>query len=286
MPLLAHLVAPMGLALAPHLAIPPAVCASNAPASLKGAHLFIEVAKPAPTDSVITARLCLAPPRAGVGSYMATLTFDSTLMRVIQVNVIGGLQVKNAEVPGAIRLAGAAPTGFARGPLATIVFKPRRGKALSKVKLTLLEANTPAGASVLAGSSVQGHPATDRTLGIVQTAPGKSGPVVSTAAAAAPRIDSISPKSARIEAEGVIDLALYGSGFSPAGNTVLFDAATLEGMLSESGGTIIRFVAPGKIPAHGTLPSRRVVAGTYSVRVRTAAGTSNAVTFTARGEDR
>src|ERR1019366_3449458 len=118
--------------------------------SVKGPHLFLEAVKPNAGDTIALVRLCLVPPKSGIGSYNATLTFDSTIMRATRVDVTGGMQAVNATVQGVIRLAGAAPSGFQRGPLATIVFRPKRGKSLSKIRLTLIEASSAAGATALA----------------------------------------------------------------------------------------------------------------------------------------
>lgn len=272
---------------------PPAapVCAVVGSGTAKGAQLFLEAVKPLAKDTVLSARLCLVPPKAGVGSYNAMLTFDSTVMRAVRVDVSGGMQAKNMTVPGVIKLAGAAPNGFARGPLATIVFKLLTGKSLAKVRVTLVEANTPGGASLLADSKVAGYPPTDRTLGVIESTPSGQGaggthilPRGSTLGA--PHIDSISPNSGKIDPESVLEVTLYGKGFAAEGNTVLFDAATVEKPVSENGGTILKFIVPTMIPAHGNVQPHRVEAGKFTVKVLAPAGTSNAVRFTVRGEDR
>ena len=265
----------------------PLVCATTV--NTRGAHLFLEMVKPAVADTVIRVRLCLVPPKAGIGSYSATLTFDSTTMRAARVDVSGGMQAANANVAGSVRLAGAAPNGFQPGLLATIVFRPKRGKRLSKIRLTLLEANTPSGASVLADSKVAGYPSADRTLGVLQRAQVSAAYTATgpkTRMSDVPRIDSISPPSGHIEPEGVLDLVIYGRGFASEGNRVLFDAATVDGLTSENGGTVIRFMAPTMIPEHGKVQARRISPGKYDVKVRTPTGSSNAVTFKVRGDDR
>jgi len=268
----------------------PVVCGTTVTA--EGAHVFLEAVIPVEKkDTLVSVRLCLVPPRARVGSYSATLTFDSTQMRVLRVDVSGGMQVANVNDPGSIRLAGAAPGGFPRGPLATIAFKPSRGKALGKIRVTLIEANSPTGATLLADSKVSGYPLSDRTLGVIQQ---KSGAVVSqsnrtsiaSSTTGVPRIDSMVPNNGHIDAEGVLDVLVYGRGFAARDNSVLFDAATVDGLASDNGGTVIHFMAPTMIPEHGNTQRRRVGAGTYAVKVRTPGGTSNAVTFTVRGGDR
>jgi hypothetical protein len=269
---------------------PTPVCTVPWSAPTKGAYLFLEAVKGAAKDTVVSARLCLVPPKRGVGSYHATLTFDSTIMRAVRVDVSGGMQAKNMAVQGIIKLAGAAPNGFGRGPLATIVFRPLKGKALAKIRLTLVELNTPAGAALLDDSKVAGYPSTDRTLGRIETKPNARGVVgireLPTTAASAPHIDSISPTSGKIDPDAVVEVALYGKGFAADGNKVMFDFATVDRPVSENGGTVLKFIVPTMIPAHGNVQLHRVEAGTYTIKVVTPSGTSNAVRFTVRGEDR
>jgi hypothetical protein len=269
---------------------PDPTCAPPTVGAVTGAHFFIESVKSLPRDTGRTARLCVVPPKAGLGSYQATLAYDSTVMRAVRVDVTNGMQATNMSVPGLIKFAGAAPSGFARGLLATIVFKPSRGKPLGKIRLTLVEANSTKGATLLAGSRVAGYPATDRTLGVIDTKPAKPGtsaqrPSPSVATSVTPHIDSISPSSGKVDPESVVEVALYGWGFAD-GNVVLFDAATVERPVAENGGTILRFIVPTMIPAYAKVQTHRVDAGRFSVKVRSAAGTSNAVTFTVRGENR
>jgi hypothetical protein len=245
---------------------------------------FLDRIPSATRDSIVTVRLCLAPPQSGVGSYNVTLTYDSTTMVARRVDVAsGGLQVANANAPGTIRIAGASPSGFRTGLLATIAFRPRSGQALGKIRVALNEVNAPSGTSVMAGARVAGYPSSDRTLGVIEVAP--RGASV-TGRTANPRIDSISPRSAKLDNEGVVDIVIYGGGFGVTNNVVLFDAATVTGVSSESAGTVIRFTAPGYIPAHGGAQGHRVTPGRYDIRVRTPIGTSNAVTFTARDGER
>jgi hypothetical protein len=254
--------------------------------------LFIEPVTPVARAILVDARLCVVPPSAGLGSYAAIVTFDSLSMRVRGVDVMGGMQVTNTDRPGTIRIAGAAPQRFPRAPLATLTFKLLRGTTLSKMKVTLLEANSPTGLSLMDSARVTGYPADDRSLGVVQkpsaasAAEGTVGSARRAPPSPLPRIDSVSPKQAVIDVEGVTDLVLYGRGFDTGANTVLFDGAPIGGLLSEAGGTIIRFNAPAKIPAGNGLPARRMGAGNFEVRVRTRAGTSNGVTFTVREERR
>lgn len=232
----------------------------------RGARFHVEVAPAGPRDTVMVARLCLAPGTQGVGSYMAVITYDSTRVRAARVDAGGGMQVANARVAGTIRIAGASPGGFAVGQLASMIFRRVGSRPLDRLTLTVTEVSTPGGASVLGETVVEGWPAKAPRQSVTQP----------------PAIDSISPRAAVVGAERVTDLVLYGKGFAASGNTVLFDGAPVSGLLSESGGTILRFTAPTFIPARGGVSGHRVSAGRVLVRVKHAGGTSNAVAFTVR----
>lgn len=234
--------------------------------AVRATRFHAEVLPSAPRDTVIIARLCLTPDARGVGSYMAIISWDSTRVRAQRVDAVGGMQVANARVPGTIRIAGASPGGFAAGQLALVTFKPLGSRRLDELMLAVTEVSTPAGASVLAETVVDGWPAKAQRQPVTQPA----------------KIDSISPRSAVVGAERVTDLVLYGRGFAANGNTVLFGDASIADLLSESGGTILRFTAPTFIPGRGTASGHRVSAGPLLVRVKHAGGTSNAVTFTVR----
>src|SRR4051812_25236283 len=66
--------------------------------------MFVEQATTRRGDSVVSARLCLAPDAARVGGYSAALRYDSATMRLVNVELAGGIQAKNADTPGIIRL--------------------------------------------------------------------------------------------------------------------------------------------------------------------------------------
>lgn len=230
---------------------------------------FIEPAASAARDTVIVARVCLAASARGMGSYMATITFDSTRMRVMRVDVSGGMQVANSRIPGTIRLAGASPGGFSSGALASVFFKPSDSRTMSRITLAVSEASTPAGASLMEETRVQGW--------LANASAGQS---------TRPTVDSISPRSAEVGDERVTDLVLHGRGFAPAGNIVLFDGVEVTGLLSENEGTVVRFAAPTRIPARGSRPGHRVRPGPVQVRLKHSGGISNGVSFTVREGDR
>jgi hypothetical protein len=213
--------------------------------------LYLEAAAPAPSDTVMTVRLCLASPKR-LGSYMALLRFDSTLTRASHVTTRGGDQAVNATTPGEVRIAGAAPSGFANGELATIKVT-RRQRSPVRIALAVSEANTTSGTSVL------------RELAVV-------GWQERSAAVATPVIDSISPRAGTLDGDRVSDVTIYGRGFAAHGNLILFGKAEIPGLMSEAHGTVIRFSAPALRTADGNL----------SVRVKHGGRRSNAVTFTVK----
>jgi hypothetical protein len=226
--------------------------------------VFIEPAPAGDRDSVRVARVCLASAKL-IGSYTGTISYDSTRMRVERVETRGGVQAANARTAGFIRIAGAAPNGFTNGVLATIAFRPRAGRTLSRIALTLSEINTTNGISLLGEARSIGWPA----VSTVRTAP---------------VIDSIRPRSAEISHERVTDVVLYGRGFAQVGNTIDFGGARVVDLASEKGGTVIRFLAPTEVPADGARAAHRMEPGRIEVRVRHAGGVSNRVTFTVRGD--
>jgi hypothetical protein len=235
------------------------------PSSGSAALLYVEQVAAKPRDTVVVARLCLAAGRKGLGSYMATMTYDTATMRAASVQTSGGMQVANSRIAGLIRIAGAAPGGFPNGLLASISFVPSRPQTLEALTLSIGEANTPAGVSILSETRATGWR-------------------IKPAVISRPRVDSISPRTAEVSRERVTDLVLYGRGFLAAGNTIVFGGAEIPGLSSERGGTVIRFAAPTEFPARGAVPTRRITAGRIEVRIRHSGGASNAVIFVARDD--
>lgn len=243
-------------------------CAERLPAA--GARFYIERVAAGRSETTVRARLCVASGAPGIGSYLATIGYDSTVMRVARVETPAGMQAVNSRVAGSIRIAGAAPGGFANGQLAIITFKPSKAVALGRLMLTVTEVNTPAGESILAVTRTDGWPVK---------------PPSKPVKAAKPVLDSITPRGGEVSPERVTDIVLHGRGFAASGNSVVFDGAEVTGLLSERGGTVIRFTAPTWIPARGSSPAHRVLPGPVEVRVKTASGSSNPLTFRVREED-
>lgn len=92
-----------------------------------------------------------------------------------------------------------------------------------------------------------------------------------------PVIESISPSSGTAGGQPA-SATLKGRNFAPSGNTVLFGPVSVENLASTDGETL-RFAVPTSRPATGEVPPMVFPAGTYEIRVKTASGTSNSVTF-------
>jgi hypothetical protein len=216
--------------------------------------LYLEPVAGGTSDSTMTVRLCLASPKK-LGSYMALLRFDSTLMRATYVATHGGVQAANATTPGEVRIAGAAPSGFANGKLASITFILQQ-RSTGPIALSVSEANATSGTSLL------------NELAVV-------GGQKRSAAINAPVIDSISPRAGALDGDRVSDVTIYGRGFAARGNLVLFGKAEIPGLMSEAGGRVIRFSAPALRAPDGRVP----------VRVKHGGLQSNAVVFTVKEGD-
>jgi hypothetical protein len=100
------------------------------------------------------------------------------------------------------------------------------------------------------------------------------------ASSSAPAVSSISPVTGPAGASYPIELTISGHNFADSTNTVTFGPVTLKAVRSTNAGTRIVVYAPKELPSTGEAPPMPLVPGSYTVRVATAAGTSNAVTFT------
>ena len=96
-----------------------------------------------------------------------------------------------------------------------------------------------------------------------------------------PHIDAVRPDSVLLPRGGFVDIAIVGRGFAagmPGSNTIEFAGTTITSVAADAAGTSIRFAVPDMISSGGEAPPVRVEAGSYSIRIRTAAGVSNAMT--------
>lgn len=92
-----------------------------------------------------------------------------------------------------------------------------------------------------------------------------------------PIIESVSPASGTAGGQPA-SATLKGRNFAPSGNTVQFGPVSVDNLASADGETL-RFAIPTSRPAMGEVPPMVFPAGTYEIRVKTASGTSNSVTF-------
>jgi hypothetical protein len=93
----------------------------------------------------------------------------------------------------------------------------------------------------------------------------------------APIIESVSPSSGTAGGQPA-SATLKGRNFAPSGNTVQFGPVSVENLASQDGETL-RFAIPTRLPVTGEAPPMIFPPGTYDIRVKTASGTSNSVTF-------
>ena len=223
----------------------------------------VEITSTSLRDSLVHGVVCLSSEN-NVGSFMATLRYDSTRARLVDVRVSSGMGSTNGGGPGLIRIAAVAPNGFARGIVASMSFKVAESGSVGRIHLAITEVTTSTGASL---------PGEVRTTSWPPNQPARRQPVV----------DSIRPRSAEVEHERVTDLTVYGRNFAATGNTIDFGGVQIGDLSSERGGTVIRFAAPTHLPVRGSAEMRRVRPGRVDVRVKHDGGTSNAVVFTVRG---
>jgi hypothetical protein len=248
----------------------------------RGVYLSVSSLTPAVGDTVVVAAT-LAEDSLALGSFRVRLAFDGARMKYVGDAPVGGMRVVNPS-PEEIIVVGAS-SGSAEHRLFELRFRMIDANGLQSVLLKIDELNDASftnrvqeiaqpSALVLDGSlSESGASASSR-----------AGSPSSGNIAAAPVIDSISPRSGEVNAERVTDIVIYGRGFASAGNVVTFGGAEVAGLLSEAGGTVIRFAAPTQVSAGRPGASRRVTPGVFDVRVRTSAGPSNAVTFIVKAE--
>ena len=96
-----------------------------------------------------------------------------------------------------------------------------------------------------------------------------------------PHIDAVRPDSVVLPRGGFVDVAIVGSGFAPGmpgENIIEFAGTVVTRVPSDGDGRSIRFTVPDLIASGSESPPVMLEAGTYTIRVRTAAGTSNAAT--------
>ena len=96
-----------------------------------------------------------------------------------------------------------------------------------------------------------------------------------------PRLLRAQPASADLEAGAVVEVTLYGTGFTPDANVVTFSGIALGASVSDSG-RLLRFIVPTQYPARGEVPPRSIPAGTHAVTVTNQNGVSDTLSFLVR----
>jgi hypothetical protein len=266
--------------------------------------MFLE-GGPSGADSLVSVRLCLTTGRRSLGSYHAAIEYDTSAAALVStVAAPNGAQAVNANTAGVVQLAGASTSGFVDGALATLTLRARRPGEIGALRLTLAELTSTAGSDATTGVRVAGLPASDARLGVIGAIDLRRDSVAPAGAAAGrgtppppshtsskpplrwiaptPRIDSLVPASETTAGDAVVEVVIYGDGFTAKGNTVMFGPAEV-GPLASDNGRVLRFTVPVSLPSRGEVPPMQLGAGEFPVRVRNANGVSNAKIFTRRG---
>jgi hypothetical protein len=95
-----------------------------------------------------------------------------------------------------------------------------------------------------------------------------------------PHIDRLAPDSVLVANGLVVEVVARGHGFAPGKpgmNTVSVGDVELTNVPASDDGTELRFVVPERGVTRGDAAPLPIDAGSYDVRIRTAAGVSNAM---------
>jgi hypothetical protein len=95
-----------------------------------------------------------------------------------------------------------------------------------------------------------------------------------------PYIETVRPDSVMLAPGAVVEVVVRGRGFvpgTPGRNTIQLGEATITGVPASADGREIRVVIPDRVALGGDAAPLPLEAGRYNLRVRTSAGTSNAV---------
>ena len=140
----------MILALALSL-LAPNVCASDG-----SPRAFAVVSRAAATDSVVTVTVCLVADTTELhfAGYHGELALPPS-HRVMKVErAAGGTRIENATLRGRVAFAGIAPSGFASGPLVTLVVVRHDASADAQLRLSMIDVTDASGREVAAGVQV------------------------------------------------------------------------------------------------------------------------------------
>ena len=240
-------------------------------------------------DTSARVLVCIIPATRAlrIGGFHGELRWDTTEVAYRGTRrIAGGPQLENPDPPGRLSFAGLASPGV---PLRYAVLEARfslrhRGQSPA-ISLVMLEVNSDASVPLIARTTVRDltdsrpRMALDRDEEIERRDDGRG----TARAGAAPVLERLEPTEASLDGtDAPLMVTVRGRGFSPDQNVVHFGSIALTNVRSSDGGTVLRFSVP-RTRAPGTeAPPAPVMAGEYTVRVTTAAGMSNSITFSLR----
>ena len=95
---------------------------------------------------------------------------------------------------------------------------------------------------------------------------------------ARPRLLRADPAAADLGTGAVVEVTLFGTGFTPGGNIVTFGGIPIGAVTSASRRSL-RFTVPTQYPPLGEAPPRNLAAGRYAVTVSNTNGVSDTMSF-------
>jgi hypothetical protein len=269
-------------------AAPDSTSAPEKPAvPARGAYLSVSDMSPeAGSDIIVTGTLAVSD-KLSLGSFRVRLGFDSTKLRFLEeIPSPDMMRVVNPRA-GDVIVVGASSTPSVDGKLFTFRLRVEDPAGINSLVLRIDELNDTAfrdqratvtqAAALVHDRSLERlveSEMTDTARGPVTQKGVTPGVTIHPGADVMPVVDSISPRTGELDSDRVTDIIIYGKGFAARGNLVLFGNATIPGLMSEAGGTVIRFSAP----------SIRVTERVMAVRVQHDGMQSNAVFFTVKSD--
>jgi hypothetical protein len=129
----------------------PRCAARPSVASPGGVQAYVELAPVHPSDTLVTATVCIVSRSAKIGSYHGELLYDSLTARFVRAETptAAGMHAENSRESGRLRFAGAAPTGFPEPALLSVTLRVRKAGTRPAVRLDVRELNATDGASLL-----------------------------------------------------------------------------------------------------------------------------------------
>ena len=98
---------------------------------------------------------------------------------------------------------------------------------------------------------------------------------------ARPHLERAAPNSASLDMGSLVQVELYGTGFTASDNAIAFGPLS-AGTVASADGRTLRFIVPSQYPARGEVPPMVVSPGDYAVTVKNSNGISDTLVFTVR----